>query len=208
LEGASGGVRPAGSARGEAGGGGALRCHGESCGVDVHVLLHRRAGDGLGIGQEVRYGAVWTILPADVGPRGVPGAVAIRGGICERGAHRRGYREDHRGGARSAGGVGADLSESDKLASVSKVSDSRGTRTSNLSDSDKLAVAQALLPAASALMPTLMSDREQGSRRVSTRQARVPAPRNADLCRGLHGVERIEFGEVGLALGGHPAESV
>jgi hypothetical protein len=37
-------------------------------------------------------------------------------------------------------------------------------------------VAQALLPAASALMPTLPW--AQVSRRVSTRQARVPAPPN------------------------------
>src|ERR1035441_8449068 len=101
-EGASGGVRQVGSASGEAGSGGPRRRHGESRGVDVHVLLHRRAGDGLGIGEEVRYGAVWTVLPADAGGRGVSGAVAIRGGLCERGAHRRGYREDHRGGAGSA----------------------------------------------------------------------------------------------------------
>src|ERR1019366_7303516 len=44
----------------------------------------------------------------------------------------------------------------------------------------QLTVAQALVPAASALMPTLAStlshDREKVSRRVSTRQARVPAP--------------------------------
>ena len=39
----------------------------------------------------------------DAGSRGVSGAFAIRGGICERGAHGRGYREDDRGGGGSAG---------------------------------------------------------------------------------------------------------
>jgi hypothetical protein len=38
-------------------------------------------------------------------------------------------------------------------------------------------VARALLPAVSALVPTLCSREDRASRRVSTRQARVPAPR-------------------------------
>src|SRR5260370_11103565 len=38
-------------------------------------------------------------------------------------------------------------------------------------------VAHALLRAVSALMPTRLSSEENASRRVSTRQARVPAPR-------------------------------
>ncbi len=62
--------------------------HSESRGVDVHLLLHGRAGDGLGIGEAMRYGAFRTLLPQHVGSRGVPGSFAIRGGIRQRGAYR------------------------------------------------------------------------------------------------------------------------
>ena len=92
FEGASRGVRPAGGVRRKAGGVGAAGGHGESRGLDVHVLLHGRAGDGLGIGEAVRYGALRTVFPGDAGSRDVSRAFAIRGGIRERGAHGRGYR--------------------------------------------------------------------------------------------------------------------
>ena len=66
----------------------------------MFTFFFTRAGDGLGIGEEVRHGAVRTVLPGDAGARGVSGALAVRGGVRERGAHGRGYREDDRGGWR------------------------------------------------------------------------------------------------------------
>ena len=58
------------------------------------------AGDGLGIGQEVRHGPVRKVLPLPAGARRVYRAFAIRGGICVGGAQRRGYSGDRRSDAR------------------------------------------------------------------------------------------------------------
>ena len=55
--------------------------HGEPRRVHVHVFLHPRAGDRLGIGQTRRYRAFRPVLPLDAGPGSLSGALAIRGWI-------------------------------------------------------------------------------------------------------------------------------
>ena len=99
-EGASGGLhadRPGGGGdlRGGAGG-----RHSEPRGVDVHVLLHRRAGDRLGDGEAGRQGAVRRVLPLPAGAGDLPAAVAIRGGLRLGGARRSGGPGDSGGAAR------------------------------------------------------------------------------------------------------------
>ena len=58
------------------------------------------AGHGLGIGQELRYGSVWKVLPLPARARRVYRAFAIRGWIRVGGAQRRGYSRDGNSGAR------------------------------------------------------------------------------------------------------------
>lgn len=72
---------------------------GEPGGLDVHVLLHGSAGDGLRVGQAERHEEIRALLPPYAGEWRVPGAVAVRGGIRVSGAFGGGHRKDRGGGS-------------------------------------------------------------------------------------------------------------
>src|SRR5262249_8536539 len=77
-------------------------------GIEVHILLHGGAGNGLRIGEAQRHAAVREILPRDAGTGDLSGAFAVRGGIHFGSAHRRRYSEDI---GRVRGSPGGDLEE-------------------------------------------------------------------------------------------------
>ena len=94
---------------GQAGGGSSRRREvggrgddGQPCRLDVHVLLHRQGRHRLGQRGNLRHRQVRPLPQCHVERGNLAAAVAVRGGIPQRGPHAAGHRDDDRCGARSA----------------------------------------------------------------------------------------------------------
>ncbi len=78
------------------------RDDGQTRRLDVYMVLHRQNGHRLGQRRHLRYREVRPLPQRHVERRNLAAAVAIRGGIPQRGPHAAGRREHHRRGKRSA----------------------------------------------------------------------------------------------------------